>query len=378
MKIFVTGTRGIPGVQGGVETHCQELYPRLVKMGHEIILAKRDAYTKAECHSGSYKGVQLISVPTVKSKGMEAFVHTFLSILKARKLKPDLVHIHAVGPSIMAPVARLLGLKVVVTNHGPDYNRQKWGRFAKLILRTGENWGTRFANEVISISEPIRQSLNEKHKREDIHLIFNGVNKPIKHPRTAYLESLGIEPGNYLLAAGRFVPEKGFTDLIKAWKQLPEGKPQLVIAGDADHETSYSRKLKEKAKKHGVILTGFVKGGDLNQLFSHARLFVMPSYHEGLPIALLEAISYGLDVVVSDIPANLEVALDPKCFFPTGDIQKLAERIQERLGLAIEPDYSLLLKKYDWNLIANQTEAVYKHCIRGKVEQRVDVEHSRG
>ncbi|RKD91988.1 glycosyltransferase family 4 protein [Mangrovibacterium diazotrophicum] len=371
MKIFVTGTRGIPGIQGGVETHCQELYPRLVKMGHEVVIARRKAYVDDHCQSNTYKGVRLVDVPTVKSNAIEAFVHTFLAVLKARTMNPDLVHIHAIGPSIMAPLARLLGLKVVVTNHGPDYDRQKWGRFAKRVLKTGENLGTRYSNQVIAISEPIRTTLKEDYKRQDVHLVFNGVNTPIKHPRTDYLESLGIQPGNYLFAAGRFVPEKGFIDLIKAWDQLPEPKPQLVIAGDSDHETCYSKGIKKHAKKYGAILTGFVKGGKLNQLFSHARLFVMPSYHEGLPIALLEALSYGLDVVVSNIPANLEVALDPACFFETGNRQALTASIQKRLTLNQQPDYEQLLKKYNWDTIALQTEAVYKRCMKNPLSKAI-------
>lgn len=363
MRIFVTGTRGIPHIQGGVETHCQELYPRLVKMGHEVIVARRKSYAKENCHNYSYKGVTLVDVPTIKSKSLEAFVHTFFALFYARYYNADVVHIHAIGPSIMAPVARLLGLKVVVTNHGPDYDRQKWGRFAKTILKLGENWGTRFANRVISISEVIRQALIQNYGRKDAYLIFNGVNKPFKNMKTDYLETLGIEPGKYLFAAGRFVEEKGFIDLIKAWNQL-ENKPQLVIAGDADHETSYSRDVKKYAKRYGVILTGFVKGGKLNQLFSHARMFVMPSYHEGLPIALLEAMSYGLDVVVSDIPANLEVGLDQHSYFKTGDKKALTKAIHFKLEEASVPDYSYLLKKYDWDVIAWQTESVYKECIR--------------
>jgi glycosyltransferase involved in cell wall biosynthesis len=253
----------------------------------------------------------------------------------------------------------------VVTNHGPDYDRQKWGCFAKFILKTGENLGTRFANHVIAISEPIKKSLADNYNRRDVHLIFNGVNMPIKHNKTDYLKSMGIEPGNYLLAAGRFVPEKGFIDLIKAWDKLPHNdRPQLVIAGDADHETCYSKGIRKHAEKYGAILTGFVKGGKLNQLFTHARMFVMPSYHEGLPIALLEALSYGLDVVVSDIPANTAIGLEGGSYFETGNKVALTEAIQSKLKKTTRPDYHYLLKKYDWDIIARQTEAVYNECLR--------------
>lgn len=362
MKIFVTGTRGIPNVQGGVETHCQELYPLIVKQGHEVTIACRPGYVSPEMEKTGYKGVRLVQVPSIKSKSLEAFIHTFFSIIKARFDKPDLVHIHAIGPGIMAPFARLLGLKVVVTNHGPDYDRQKWGRFAKRILKTGESWGTRFANQVIVISEPIKSTLEKLYKRFDTHLIYNGVNKPVIAASTSYIESLGVKPG-YIFAAGRFVPEKGFLDLIQAWSELPGPKVQLVIAGDSDHESAHSREIKSTAQKAGVVLTGFVKGEKLNELFSNAGLFAMPSYHEGLPIALLEAISYGLKVVVSDIPANKAVDLSPDCFFKTGNIEQLRKTLDLKLHQQTQPDYSPLLQKYDWELISEQTEEVYKKCL---------------
>lgn len=375
MKIVVTGTRGIPDILGGVEKHCEELYPRLVHKGHQVVLFRRKNYVPKNQRISRgygpkrsrlkiYRGIVLKDLLTLKVKSAEAFIHTFFAVVYARVLNPDILHIHAIGPGLMVPLARLLGLKVVVTNHGPDYNRQKWGHLAKFILRLGENLGTRFANQVIAISVPIRETLERNYHRNDIHLIFNGVNIPIRSPKAKYLESLGIKPWNYLLAVGRFVEEKGFIDLITAWRQLPnELKPQLVIAGDADHETCYSRGIKKHAEKYGVILTGFVKGEELNQLYSYAQLFVMPSYHEGLPIALLEAMSYGLDVVVSDIQANLEVGLDRDCYFKTGDKLALSRTIQTRLELNHVPDYSYLLKKYNWDTIAQQTEAVYQSCL---------------
>ena len=360
MKIFVTGTRGIPGIQGGVETHCEELYPRLVNMGHDVTISCRKSYQNSH-NTTNYKGVKLVYIPSIRQKSLEAFFHTFLSVIYARSESPDLIHIHAVGPSIMAPIARLLGLKVIVTNHGADYDRQKWGRFAKFILRTGEKLGTLYANQVIAISEPIRQTLSMKYKRNDINLIFNGVNKPEKARKTNFLDSSGIVPGKYLLAAGRFVPEKGFVDLIKAWEKLPGTKPQLVIAGDSDHETKYSREIKTLSKKHGVILTGFVKGEKLNQLFTFARMFIMPSYHEGLPIALLEALSYDLDVIVSDIPANKEIKLKASNFFAVGNIIALTQAMENKLNVPQKQNYSFLEKEYNWDLIASQTEYVYKY-----------------
>lgn len=325
MKIFVTGTRGIPDIPGGVEKHCQELYPLIVAMGHEVVLATRTPY--ATVQNQEWSGVLLEHIFAPHKKSLEAIVHTFLAIIKARLLNVDIVHIHAVGPGLMAPVARLLGLKVVVTNHGPDYDREKWGRAAKAMLRLGEYLGGKFANEVIVISKVITRIIQKRSGRSS-HLIYNGVRLPEKSRCTDFLDSIDTIPGNYIFTAARFVPEKGLHDLIEAFATVP-GDLQLVIAGDADHETDYSREIKTKASiDKRIVLTGYITGKNLNQAFSHARLFVLPSYHEGLPIALLEAMSYGLPVLVSDIPANKEVDLAQERYFRCGDVQELKKKLK--------------------------------------------------
>ncbi len=358
MRIVVTGTRGIPDILGGVETHCEELYPRLVAMGHEVILIRRTPYVNESNRISEYRGVKLIDVYAPRKKSIEAIVHTALAIFKARSLRPDVLHIHAIGPAIMVPLARLLGMKVVMTNHGPDYDRQKWGRLAKFVLKTGERLGTRFSNQVIVISNVIADILRTNYGRTDTKLIYNGVNSPAKSTATDYLESLGIQPGNYILAIGRFVKEKGFHDLIDAYTRLHADGIQLVIAGDADHPDDYSTELKAKARQAGAILTGFIKGEKLNQVMSNALLFAMPSYHEGLPIALLEAMSYNLDVVVSDIPANRLNVLSHSDFFPTGNIDALTDVLRARLATPTR-NRQYNLTDYNWDKIAIQTEKVY-------------------
>lgn len=360
MKILVTGTRGIPDIQGGVETHCQELYPRLAAMGHDITVVCRSPYVGAG-HPDSYKGVHLVTLKAPHKKSFEAIVHTWRAVRLARKMKADIIHIHAIGPALLAPVARLMGLKVVTTNHGPDYDRQKWGRMAKLMLRTGERAGTKASNQVIVISTVIADILERDYGRKDANLIYNGVNPPQRTADTDYIKSLGLEPGRYIVALGRFVKEKGFHDLMKAWKQL-SGDWKLAIAGDADHEDAYSLDLKHQANEARVVLTGFIKGKRLNQLMSHAALFAMPSYHEGLPIALLEAMSYGLDVAVSDIPANRLPILEKSDFFPVGDAAALAKLLEAKLSKAPKRR-AYDLSAYDWDRIACQTEAVYLKTI---------------
>lgn len=368
MKIVVIGTRGIPEIQGGVETHCQELFPRIVAMGHEVTVIRRTPYVDGRNRMDSYKGVRLVDVYAPKSKSLEAIVHTFLAAVEARRLNPDIVHVHAVGPALMVPFLRILGLKVVWTDHGPDYDRQKWGGFAKAVLRFGERMGARFSNKVIVISTVIADILRSKYGRTDSELIYNGVNISSPSSDTRFLVESGIRPGRYILAMGRLVEEKGFHDLIKAYSQWPlKNKYQLVIAGDADHEDGYSRRLKSMAADvEGVVMTGFIRGEKLSQTLANAALFVMPSYHEGLPIALLEALSYRLDVAVSDIPANLISPLDAASdFFHAGDVDGITDALTRKLSSeAVAPVRRRYdLSAYDWDTIARQTADVYRSIL---------------
>ncbi len=362
MKIVVIGTRGIPYIMGGLEPQSMELYTRLVAMGHDVTIIRRKPYVSSDNAVKEFHGVKLVDLYAPRKKCIETFVHTFLAVIKAGMLKPDVLHVHAVGPSIFIPFARLLGMKVVMTNHGSDYERKKWGRFAKFVLRTGERLGTKYSNEVIVISKVISDTLALKYGRTDTRLICNGVNAPVKSVKTDYLSSVGIVPGKYILAVGRFVREKGFHDLVDAYVKLPHSGCQLVIAGDTDHEDKYSLSLKSKADRAGAILTGFINGEKLNQVMTNAALFVLPSYHEGLPLVLLEAMSYGLDVLASDIEANRLPCLKETDFFATGDVEGLCDGIRSKLG-AGNSCRSYDLSNYNWDIIAKQTESVYKEIL---------------
>lgn len=358
MKIVVTGTRGIPAIMGGVETHCEELFPRVVALGYDVTVMRRSSYVADSLTE--WHGVKLMDIPTPRKKAFEAIVHTVRAVIAARRLGADVVHIHAIGPALVTPLARLLGMKVVFTHHGPDYDRDKWGAAAKMMLRLGEMLGCRFANRVIVISDVIRNLIASKHGRtKGVSLIYNGVPAADKCHFPEYFSELGITEGNYVLGMSRFVPEKNLHHLIEAFSRVKSEGLKLVIAGDSDFPDEYSEGLKRQAREAGVVLTGFVKGQKLHSLLTNARCFVLPSSHEGLPIALLEAMSYGLPVVVSDIPANLEVGLPDKCYFPVGDIDALASRLSV---LCEDPlariDYDMA--KYDWDHIAKEVSDVYR------------------
>ncbi|MFR9518356.1 MAG: glycosyltransferase family 4 protein [Rikenellaceae bacterium] len=358
MKIVVTGIRGIPNIMGGVETHCEELFPRIASVkGNEVVIIRRKSYVQDTLTS--YKGIELVDVETPKKKSFEAIIHTWRAIFKAKKLGADIVHIHAIGPALLAPVARLLGLKVVFTHHGPDYDRDKWGSVAKRILMLGERMGAKYANEVIVISEVINNILKEKYNRQDCHLIYNGVPTPNKCDAPEYFEELGIEKGKYIFAMCRFVPEKNLHHLIDAFAAANNSGYKLVLAGDADFEDEYSVWLKKKARENCVVLTGFIKGEKLHSLLTGAKCFVLPSSHEGLPISLLEAMSYSLPVIVSNIPANLEVGLPSEDYFVTGNIKELTTKLNAVMSSdATSVDYDMA--DYDWGVIAGLLQEVYK------------------
>ena len=368
IRVAVVGTRGIPDVQGGVETHCQHLFPRLVKKGFDVTLYARDSYVDKK-PPYDYDGVRVVPLGFFHSVCLEAISHTLRCFIDVCKSRPDIVHIHAIGPAILAPLFRLTGTKVVYTHHGQDYMRAKWGKLAKFTLKLGELFGTKFSHKIIVISKYIEDCLKLRYKTRRTVLIRNGVELRTEVPKNEEetLARFGIERKRYILACGRFVEEKGFHDLIAAYEILPENLRRdykLVIAGRPDHDGPYAQKLVAQAKTAGVVLTGFIKGDVLCAIQRNARLFVIPSYHEGLPIALLEALSYNLDVVASDIPANTEVPLPQSCFAKVGNVDSIAKCIEQHLQKNAQDNFENIIHEYyDWDKIAEQTACVYRDLM---------------
>lgn len=366
IRVMMLGLRGFPGVQGGVETHAEHLCPLLVEMGCDVTVLVRSSYQPAEI-GPEWKGVKFVSLWVPKSKGLEAFLHSFLGVLYAAFKRPDILHIQGIGPAIMTPFARLLGLRVVVTHHSPNYDHQKWGRFARFVLQLGEFVGMRCSNGRIVISKVIADLVRRKHGVESM-LIPNGVVLPQLPNSIGALETFGLTSGCYVMLVSRLVPEKRHLDLIAAFQQanLPDWK--LVLVGSADHPDAYQREVMKKAAEAGVVMTGFQRGLALQELYAHAGLFVLPSSHEGLPIALLEALSYGLSVLASDIPANLELGLDAEHYFPLGGINELADRIRQQslkgqAPVACESRRVWVAQRYDWHDIAEKTLGLYVSCL---------------
>ncbi len=366
LRITVLGTRGFPNVQGGIENHCEHLYTSLINKGCQITVFTRKGYVDTEM--AYYKGVRLVPLPCLRKKSLEAISHSLCGVLVAKKKGCDILHIHGIGPSLLVPVARVLAMKTVMTNHGPDYARQKWGKLGKFVLRLGEYFGSRWANAIICVSDWIADDIRARYRR-DIFSIPNGVVVPELDQNTSTLRRHGLEKNRYIMSVGRLVPEKGFHDLIDAFNKASLDNWRLVIVGGADHPDKYSSELIRKvAENDNIVLPGFLAGEPLQQLYSHAGLFVLPSYYEGLPIVLLEALSYRLSCIASDIPANRKIELAPNRFFGAGNVEELSNMIKYFTNnplTEIERSIQLeiLSKKYDWSVIADETLNVYKAVI---------------
>ncbi len=368
VQIFVTGTRGIPNIPGGIETHCQELYPLIAYKNYTILISGRQKYLKS--NQTEWQKVKIIPVYSPSHENIEAIVHTFFSILKAWSLKVDLIHIHAVGPALLVPFAKLLRLKVIFTNHGQDYKKKKWGKIAKWLLWCGEYLGCLFSDGVIVISKDIKKIVQNRVSRK-YFLIHNGVTFPTLSKKNDFLHLLNLRPKEYLLTVARFVPEKGLDLLVKAFRMI-KTKYRLVIVGDTNYDTKYANYLKKIIDNDDrIIRTGYITGEPLNQIYSHSKLFILPSYNEGLPIVLLEAMSYHLSILASDIPAHLEINLSKGRYFKCGNILDLKGKIKHFLkndiSVSEKEDYSYRIKKdYNWETIAEQTINVYKRVLSKK------------
>lgn len=372
MKVMVLGIRGMPGVQGGVETHAEHLYERLSTLGCEVEAIVRTPFVPAT--QRSFGSIQLRRIWSPKKAGLEALIHSLLGVLYAGVARPDILHIHAVGPAIVTPLARLMGLRVVVTHHGPDYDRDKWNAFARWVLRSGECCGMRFSQARIVISKVIADLVRANYRRDSVR-IPNGVMPATIRSGTTTINKFGLVSGRYFLQVSRLVPEKRQLDLILAYTTLIAPAWKLVLVGGLD-TSEYSIQVQKAASGvAGVVLTNFQSGEALAELYSHAGTFVLPSSHEGLPIAMLEALSYGLPVIASNIPANLEVGLEPECYFRLGDNAALAESLQKfsyspGTDEAKRVRQQFVAANYDWSVIALETMQVYESVLGGKTARQ--------
>lgn len=378
MRVFIIGQKGIPAHGGGVERHVDELATRLAQQGQEVFVYARKGYTNSD--QAKYKGVNIIYTPTIYTKHLEAIVHTFTSILDlVRRKNVDIIHIHAIGPSLLVPLARLLKpkAKVISTIHCSDYHHQKWGAFARLSLRIGERIGSKFSHLPITVSKGLKKHIKQAYNANGVY-IPNGVPLPNLDSDPALLKEWGLEPGNYVVAISRLIRHKGLHFLIEAHKQIASDK-KLVIVGGAEYTNDYVQELHDMAKgDYSIIFTGKQSGDKLKALFEHAYLFLQPSLSEGLSIALLEALSYKQAVLSSDIPENLEIVDGIGYTFAAGNSNDLAKKLEfllqhpEIVKQRKELGRDHVAKHYDWETITKNTIEVYEYARatkRNKVKQ---------
>jgi len=365
-RVMMIGLRGIPDVPGGIERHVQHLSTALAARGFEIEVISRPQYVDARAVDIG-PGVKMTAVWSPRSKNLETLAHSVLAVLYAAWRRPDILHVHAIGPAIVTPLARLLGLTVVVTHHGHDYERERWGWMARNILKLGEVLGMKFANQCITVSSAISHSVKRRLGRNCTPIV-NGVNLPvIERIGADYIESLGLKPRAYILNVGRVVPEKRQIDLIKAFRKANLTDVKLVIAGGIEYESDYLKEVKDVVSSGSdVIMTGYITGEPLKQIYKHAKCFVLPSSHEGLPIALLEALSYGLPVLASAIDANLEVGLGDGAYFPPGAVDELAAKlarlpVEDKASFAHRRD--MVRQGFSWENVADRTVEVYEAAL---------------
>lgn len=367
MRIIVVGLRGFPKVQGGIEKHSEHLYPLLVKNGCQVMVVVRSPYMKN--YSGSlWRGVQLKRIWAPKIGGLETFVHTFFGIIYAIFKKPDIVHVHAVGPSFWVPLLHLFNQKVVVTIHGLDYERKKFGLVAKTILLLGEKWAAKYANKCIAVSQSVADKLTAKYEM-NLAVINNGIDSPVLVEETNFIHHCKLEPSKYIMLVSRIDPDKRHIDLIEAFEQANLNNWKLVLVGCSDHPSKFEKEVLNKAANtNNVVSLGFRTGKELAELYSHAALFVLPSAKEGFPIVLLEALSYGITTLASDIAPNLEIGLAQEHYFKLGNINELAEKLKqycrEDNGIDRKLRRERILKLYSWEEIAKQTHTVYQEVMQ--------------
>lgn len=364
------GQKRIPSREGGIEIVVEELGTRMVRLGHEVTCYNRRGHhvsgKKYDTEKmKEYKGIRLKTVFTIDRKGFAAMTSSVFAALKAAFGPYDVVHFHAEGPCAMLWLPKLFGKRCIATIHGLDHRRAKWGRFASLYIMIGEKCAVKFADEIIVLSEEMQKYFMDVYGRNTLY-IPNGVNRPVHRKADLITKAYGLHKDDYLLFLGRLVPEKGLKYLIEAYKNVETTK-RLVIAGGASDTNGFMANLKQMAESdERILFTGFVQNEILEELYSNAYIYVLPSDLEGMPLSLLEAMSYGDCCLVSDIPECAEVVEDKGIIFKKSDVEDLTEKLRYACEHAeVVQQYKaeaedFICGKYNWDDVVDKTLAVYR------------------
>ena len=370
LRIAMLGHKRIPSREGGIEIVVEELATRMAKKSHSVTYYNRKGHNVAGSEFDgtklkTYKGVTLQEVFTIDKRGLAAMTASVSASLRAALGNYDVVHIHAEGPAFMCWLPKLFGKKVIVTVHGLDHQRAKWGKFASWYIRSGEKNAVRFADEIIVLSKGVQDYFQNTYGRTT-RFIPNGVNKAKLRKARQITEKWGLTKDSYILYLGRIVPEKGERYLIEAFKQTKTDK-KLVIAGGSSDTQAFMDELKSLAKDDDrIIFTGFVQGEILEELYSNPYIYTLPSDLEGMPLSLLEAMSYGNCCLTSDIPECAEVVEDKALLFRKSDVSNLKEKLQnacdhpEMVETYKAQAEEFICRKYNWDDVVEKTLKLYQ------------------
>lgn len=371
LNIAMFGHKRVPSREGGVEIVVEELSSRMVSNGHFVTCYNRKGHHVSDKsfdvkNIKEHKGVKIKSVLTIDKKGLAAVTSSFFAAVRCAFSKYDVVHIHAEGPAAMAPILKLFNKRVIVTVHGLDWQRDKWSEgFAKKYIKFGEKMAVKYADQIIVLSKRVQEYFKDAYNRETVY-IPNAVNMPDILSADEIAEKYSLEKDGYLLFLGRLVPEKGVHHLIQAFKKVQSDK-RLVIVGGASDTDDYVKELLNLARDDSrIIFTGFAQGRLLSELYSNAYVYVLPSLLEGMPLSLLEALSYKNCCVVSDIEECKEVVEDKAFVAKAGDVDALYNTLQKLcddkalVNKYKETAQEFVLKKYNWDDVAKKTLALYE------------------
>ena len=363
----MVGLRGLPDVIGGIEAHCQQLYPRVVEQSPEtrVTLLIRRGYTQAR--QFNYAGIDVRTIWSPRVWGVDTVVHSFLSVIFARlRLGADLVHLHGIGPGFFSPLARLLGLRTVVTHHARDYLRPKWERAGRLFLRMGERFTSFAANRIICVSKALRDefvsAFPRARSRTRVILNASAITPPEANKVGSVLDRFNLKQDGYIIAVGRLDAVKAFDDLIAAFRQAHVPLKLVIVGSELGNEPHAAELWKQRSDR--IIFTGFQTGTDLAALYKGAALFVHPSRLEGYGLVIAEALAAERPLVVSDIPPHLEFKLPPQCYFPVGDVAALAVKLTDQHYEKYKaPEAAKALSELSWDDIARQHLDVYDELL---------------
>ncbi len=383
MRIAVIGSKGLPAKQGGIEHHCQELYSRMVQQGHAVDLFARQSYVESPTREPYYcAGVRVIPLPSFRLRGLDALASAALGAWiccrQKNGQKYDIVHFHAIGPALFCALPSLFSsAKVVVTCHGLDWLRAKWGKLSTLLLRWGEAAAVRWGDRVIVVSQDLATYFLKTHGRTTHYLPNAPASYASSDPNFAYGYSLQLQPQRYLVFLGRLVPEKRPDLLIQAFKALGKTDWKLVLVGGSSDTSDFATTLQQlAADQPNVVFAGELAGSRLAEIVRGAGLFVLPSDLEGLPLALLEAMHEGIPILASDIPIHQELLGGMGLSFETRGLLFQAgslQSCQQQLLWAIQHPAQLaemagrarmhLQRHFNWDTIAQETLKIYSQLL---------------